>query len=111
MKANAAEAMPLPCGPYLQALLVKAAEALDYSEIPSWDTEGQRNLHGIRQGIWQPYWTARQGRRHLSRTDAMACAALESLAAAANGPAWADTEASDAQRLAVAIREGRCAVW
>jgi hypothetical protein len=101
---------PLPCGPYLQALLTKAAESLDHSQIPAWDEEGRRNLHGLRQGRWQPYWTGRRG-RHLSRTDVMACAALASLAAAASGPAWANTEAADAQRLADAIREGRCAVW
>jgi hypothetical protein len=108
--ATTTETMPTPCGPYLQVLLTKAAEALDYSQIPAWDAEGQRNLQGLRQGRWQPYWTGR-GRRHLSRTDVMACAALASMAAAASGPAWANTEAADAQRLADAIREGRCAVW
>lgn len=105
------EATPIPCGPYLQALLTRAAEALDYSLIPAWDTAGQRNLQGLRQGRWQPYWTGGQHRRHLSRTDLMACSALLNFAAEAQGPAWANTEASDARRLALAIREGRCAVW
>jgi hypothetical protein len=109
--ATTTEAMPTPCGPYLQALLTKAAEGLDQSLIPAWDAEGLRNLQGLRQGRWQPYWAGSRGRRHLSRTDLMACSALLNLAATAEGPAWASTEASDARRLADAIREGRCAVW
>ena len=73
--ATTTEAMPLPCGPYLQALLVRAAHALDASLIPDWDETGMRNLQGLRAGKWQPYWLSSK-RRHLSRTDEMACAAL-----------------------------------
>ena len=109
--ATTTEAMPTPCGPYLQALLTKAAEGLDQSLIPAWDAEGLRNLQGLRQGRWQPYWAGSRGRRHLSRTDLMACSALLNFAATAKGPAWANTEASDARRLAEAIQGGRCAVW
>lgn len=104
------EATPIPCGPYLQALLTRAAEALDYSLISAWDTAGRRNLQGLRQGRWQPYWIGGR-RRHLSRTDLMACSALLNFAAESKEPAWANTEASDARRLADAIQEGRCAVW
>lgn len=110
MTTTATDAAPLPCGPYLQALLVKAAEGLEMNGIPDWDEEGRRNLYGLRIGRWQPYWVSTR-RRLLSRTDEMARAALLTLAASAKGPAWANTEAADAQRLADAIREGRCAVW
>jgi hypothetical protein len=103
-------AEPIPCGPYLQVLLTRAADALDHSLIPAWDEQGLRDLHGLRQGRWQPYWTSTR-RRLLSQTDEMACAALMSFAATAQGPAWANTEADDARRLALAIREGRCAIW
>ena len=104
------EAKPTPCGPYLEALLIRAAEALDHQLIPAWDDAGRLELSSLRSGQVRPWWTGGR-RRHLARTDYMAISALLSFAAEAQGPAWANTEASDARRLADAIREGRCAVW
>lgn len=112
MATTTTEPLPIPCGPYLQALLVRAAEGLDHKLIPDWDAEGQRNLQRLRQGRWQPYWTGRsKHRRHLSRCELMAISALINLRGEAQGPLWANTDAADAQRLADAIREGRCAIW
>ncbi|QTP86371.1 hypothetical protein SSRP02_p015 [Synechococcus phage S-SRP02] len=108
--ATTTEAMPLPCGPYLQALLVRAAHALDASLIPDWDETGMRNLQGLRAGKWQPYWLSSK-RRHLSRTDEMACAALIALATDTKGPDWGTEAAATAQLLASEISAGRCAVW
>lgn len=105
------DAMSLPCGPYLQNLLVRAAEALEPSDIPAWDEDAGRNLQRLLQGRWLPYWTGSTRRRHLSRGEQMALAALTTFSSKAQGPAWANTEASDARRLADAIREGRCAIW
>jgi hypothetical protein len=104
-------AMPIPCGPYLQGLLTRAVDRLDAQTIPAWDEEGRRNLHRLRQGHCLPYWTGSRGRRHLARIEFLAAAALTALASEAQGPAWANTEAADAQRLADAIHEGRCAIW
>lgn len=101
-----ATAEPLHCGPYLQALLVKAAEGLEMNEIPDWDVEGRRNLYGLRTGRWQPYWVSIR-RRLLSRTDEMARAALLNLAAITDDR----EQASAARLLADEINNGFIAVW
>jgi len=106
------EPLPVPCGPYLQALLVRAAESLDHTLIPDWDAEGRRNLQLLREGRLQAYWTGRsKHRRHLARCEFMAISALMNLRCEARGPLWANTDAGDALRLADAIQEGRCALW
>lgn len=108
------ESLPMLCSPYLQALLVRAAESLNQEALISgWDEQGRRLLQLLHEGRICVYWTMRSGgrRRHLARSDFMAIAALMNLRDAASGPLWADTEASDAQRLANAIEQGRCAVF
>jgi hypothetical protein len=106
MTTTATDAAPLPCGPYLQALLVRAAEALEMSLIPDWDEEGRRNLYGLRTGRWQPYWVSTR-RRLLSRTDYMACSALLNWAAVTDDR----EQASAARLLADEVQRGLVAVW
>lgn len=101
-----ATAEPLHCGPYMQVLMVKAAEALEMDLIPDWDEEGRRNLYGLRKGTWQPYWVSTR-RRLLSRTDLMARAALLNLAAITDDR----EQASAARLLADEINNGLIAVW
>lgn len=106
MTATTTTTAPLHCGPYLQVLLIKAAEALEMSLIPDWDEEGRRNLYGLRKGTWQPYWVSSR-RRLLSRTDLMARAALLNLAAVADDR----EQASLARLIADEINNGSIAVW
>ena len=101
-----AAAMPIPCGPDSQHLLVAAAEALEMSLIPDWDEAGRRELWALRMGRVQPYWTATK-RRHLARTDWMAASALTNYQAVAQEP---EAKAA-AGALADAIRDGDCAIW
>jgi hypothetical protein len=101
-----AAAMPIPCGPDSQRLLVAAAEALEMSLIPDWDEAGRRELWALRMGRVQPYWTTTK-RRHLARTDWMAASALTNYQAVAQEP---EAKAA-AGALADAIRDGDCAIW
>lgn len=101
-----AAAMPIPCGPDSQRLLVAAAEALEMSLIPDWDDGGRRELWALRVGRVQPYWTTTK-RRHLARTDWMAASALTNYQAVAQSP---EAKAA-AGALADAIRDGDCAIW
>jgi hypothetical protein len=101
-----ATVQPLHCGAFLQVLLVKAAEALEMSLIPDWDDEGRRNLYGLRKGTWQPYWVSNR-RRHLSRTDRMACSALLNYAQTTSN----SEQASAARLLMDQISNGSIAVW
>lgn len=106
MNTNTTAAMPVPCGPDSQRLLVAAAEALEMSLIPDWDEGGRRELWTLRMGRVQPYWTTSK-RRHLARTDLMAASALCNYSAVAQGP---EIRAA-ARELAAAIRNGDCAIW
>lgn len=101
-----AAAMPIPCGPDSQRLLVAAAEALEMALIPDWDEAGRRELWALRVGRVQPYWTTTK-RRHLARTDWMAASALTNYQAVAQEP---EAKAA-AGALAAAIRDGNCAIW
>lgn len=104
--ATTASAVPMHCGPFLQVLLVKAAEALEMALIPDWDEAGKRELYGLRKGTWQPYWVSVR-RRHLSRTDLMARSALLNYAAVTDDR----EQASAAYLLADEIRLGTIAIW
>jgi hypothetical protein len=106
MTTTTAAAMPIPCGPDSQRLLVAAAEALEMSLIPDWDEAGRRELWALRMGRVRPYWTTTK-RRHLARTDWMAASALTNYQAVAQGP---EAKAA-AGALAAAIRDGDCAIW
>lgn len=106
MTTTTAAAMPIPCGPDSQRLLVAAADALEMSLIPDWDEAGRRELWALRVGRVQPYWTTTK-RRHLARTDWMAASALTNYQAVAQEP---EAKAA-AGALAAAIRDGDCAIW
>jgi hypothetical protein len=99
-------AMPMHCGPFLQVLLVKAAEALEMALIPEWDETGRRELFYLRKGTVQPYWVSNR-RRHLSRTDLMARSALLNYVAVTDDR----EQASAARLLADEIRLGTVAIW
>ena len=102
----AAAAMPMHCGPFLQVLMVRAAEALEMGLIPDWDETGRRELFYLRKGTVQPYWVSNR-RRHLSRTDLMARSALLNYAAVVGDR----DQASAARLLADEIRLGTVAIW
>ena len=104
--ATTTAAMPMHCGPSLQVLLVKAADALEMALIPDWDETGRRELFYLRKGTVQAYWVTVR-RRHLSRTDLMARSALLNYAAVTDDR----EQASAARLLADEIRQGAVAIW
>jgi hypothetical protein len=104
--ATTTAAMPMHCGPFLQVLLVKAAEALEMALIPEWDETGRRELFYLRKGTVQPYWVTVR-RRHLSRTDLMARSALLNYLAVTDDR----EQASAARLLADEIQRGTIAIW